>query len=156
MESKIEALLNEKFAEEGFADCFLVDMELSKNNKLEVFIDSDSGMTFAKCQQISRFLEQFIDEGQWLGEQYTLEVSSPGVSRPLKFLRQYQKNINRSITVMRKDGSSQEGKLNAVTDEAITIEAKVVIKEGNKKRAEVASIIIPFAEIKETKVNITF
>jgi ribosome maturation factor RimP len=156
MESKIEALLNEKFAEEEFADCFLVDLELGKNNKLEVFIDSDSGMNFAKCKQISRYLEQFIDEGQWLGEQYTLEVSSPGISRPLKFLRQYQKNINRSITVLRKDGSSQEGKLNAVTDEAITIEAKVVIKEGNKKRAEVLSIIIPFVEIKETKVNITF
>jgi hypothetical protein len=57
---------------------------------------------------------------------------------------------------LRKDGTKQEGKLNAVTGEAITIEAKVVIKEGNKKRAEMASIIIPFAEIKETKVNITF
>jgi len=79
MESKVRKLLTEKFAEEEFADCFLVATELSKKNKLEIFVDSDSGMTFDKCRKLSRYLEEFIDEEQWLGQKYTLEVSSPGM-----------------------------------------------------------------------------
>jgi len=156
MESKVRKLLAEKFKEEEFEDCFLVAVELNKGNKLEIFIDSDSGMSFKKCQQLSRYLEQFIDEEQWLGEKYVLEVSSPGITRPLKFERQYKKNINRTVNVKRKGGSKHEGILIEVTETGIVVEAKMRIKEGKKKRTEIVKTEIPFDDIKETKVKITF
>ena len=156
MESRIKALLEEKFKEEAFADCFLVATSIKKGNKLEVFIDSDSGMTFKKCQQLSRYLEQFIDEEQWLGEKYTLEVSSPGITRPLMFIRQYYKNINRTLTVKLKDGSKKEGVLKTVSDQEITIEEKIKIQKGKKKKTELQLTAIPFNQIKESVVKILF
>lgn len=156
MESKVRQLLAEKFEEEEYADCFLVATELSKKNKLEIFVDSDSGMTFTKCRELSRYLEQFIDEEQWLGEKYTLEVSSPGITRPLKFKRQYEKNIGRSFEIKLKDGSKQEGVLKVVEETGIIIEEKVRIKEGKKRRTEIVATQIPFDNIKEAKVKITF
>jgi len=156
MESKVRKLLEEKFAEEEFADCFLVATELSKKNKLEIFVDSDSGMTFDKCRKLSRYLEEFIDEEQWLGQKYTLEVSSPGITRPLKFERQYRKNIGRTLNIKQKDGSKNEGLLKSVSETGITIEGKVRIKEGKKKRTEIVATEIPFENIKEAKVKITF
>ncbi|HHS95283.1 MAG TPA: ribosome maturation factor, partial [Phaeodactylibacter sp.] len=116
--TKVERLLSEKFKEEAFCDCFLVAVELSKGNKLEVFVDSDSGITFTKCQRLSRYLEKFIDEEQWFGDKYTLEVSSPGIGRPLKFVRQYHKNLQRRVEVKKKDGSKEKGILTSVGDDA--------------------------------------
>ena len=90
IEDRIVELLGAKFEEEEFRDCFLVETKFHGNNKLEVFIDCDNGLTFEKCQKISRYLESFIDEKQWLGEKYVLDVSSPGIGRPLILKRQYQ------------------------------------------------------------------
>ena len=99
IEQKIEDLLSEKFKETDFDDFFIVAIKLHTNNKLEVFIDSDSSLPLSKCQQISRYLESYIDTHQWLGEKYILEVSSPGISRPLTLVRQYKKNIGRKLAV---------------------------------------------------------
>jgi len=99
---QIIALLDKKFEEEDFNDCFLVEAH-HNNSKLELFIDSDSNITFTKCRKISRYLESFIDENGWLGEKYTLDVSSPGITRPLKFKRQYVKNIGRKMEIKLKE-----------------------------------------------------
>lgn len=153
---KIEALLAEKFQEEGFTDCFLVDMNLSASNKLEVFVDSDSGITFKKCQQISRFLEKPIDEEGWLGEKYTLEVSSPGISRPLKFPRQYPKNIGRKLEVKLLEGAKKTGTLTKVEPPLIILEEKIRVKEGKKKVNKIVQHEIPFESIKQARVKVSF
>jgi len=153
---KIEALLAEKFQEEEFTDCFLVDIHLSAGNKLEVFVDSDSGITFKKCQRISRFLEKPIDEEGWLGEKYTLEVSSPGTSRPLKFLRQYPKNIGRKLEVKLLEGATKKGTLTKVEPSLIVLEEKIRVKEGKKKVNKIIQYEIPFESIKQARVKISF
>ncbi len=153
---KIETLLASKFEEEAFNDCFLVDLSIGTNNKVVVFIDSDTSFTFARCQQISRYLESFIDEEGWLGEKYTLEVSSPGTSRPLKFLRQYKKNIGRIVTVTAHDGTETKGKLTSAEEESIVVEYEVKIKEGKKKRIEIIQAEIQLKDIKKTIVKVKF
>lgn len=155
IEEKISSLLEQKFQEEEFLDCFLVEIRLN-HKKLDVFIDADSGITFRKCQQLSRYLESFIDEEGWLGEKYVLEVSSPGIGRPLQLKRQYKKNIGRKLEVSLLEGKKQEGKLIAVNENGITIEYKQRIKEGKKKRTEVVQDNIPFEEINKAIVKITF
>lgn len=156
VEDKIEALLEEKFREEAFTDCFLVDLKLHAHNKLDVFLDSDFGISFEQCQRISRYLEQYLDAEQWLGEKYVLEVSSPGVSRPLKMQRQYPRNIGRKVEVKLKDGEKRTGMLKEVDEGSITLEEKVRIKEGKRKKTEVIETEISFNSIEHTKVKITF
>lgn len=156
MEAKIHDLLEEKFAEEEFADCFLIELKLYPNNKLDVFLDSDTGITLERCRKISRYLEAYLDESGQLGEKYTLEVSSPGVSRPLQLTRQYPKHVGRKLKVKLKDGSELEGVLQTVDEEAITIERKIVEKDGKKKKRLKVSTEIPFADIKETIVQVSF
>ena len=156
IEQKITALLNQKFQEEGFEDCFLVELKYHPNNKLDVFIDSDGPLTFERCQRISRYLESFIDEEGWLGEKYVLEVSSPGITRPLKLKRQYVKNIGRSVKVSFLTHGSKTGVLKAVEDDKIIIEEEVIIKDKKKKRKGVVDVEIPFDNISKAIVQITF
>lgn len=156
VEDKITALLEEKFREDAFSDCFLVDLKLHAHNKLDVFIDSDFGISFEQCHRISRYLEQYLDEEKWLGEKYVLEVSSPGVSRPLKMQRQYPRNIGRKVEVELKDGEKRSGILKEVEEDRILLEEKVRTKEGKRKKTEIVETEISFSSIEHTKVKVTF
>ena len=84
VEDKIKALIDEKMQEELYEDCFFVEMFLKGDKRLEIYLDSDTGITFRQCQRMSRHIEAVLDEEKWLGEKYTLEVSSPGIGKPLK------------------------------------------------------------------------
>lgn len=156
IEAKITDLLEDLFKTEEFSDCFLVEVKLHNNRKLEVFMDSDDGITFDRCQRTSRYLEQYLDEEGWLGEKYVLEVSSPGIGRPLKLQRQYPKNIGRKVEVTLEEGAVKTGTLAEVTETGLVIEEKIVIKEGKRKKREVVKTSIPFAAIKQTVVKVSF
>lgn len=155
IEQKIERLLDEKFEEVEFQDCFLVESKLS-GKLLNVYIDSDSGMTFTKCRKISRYLESFIDEENWLGERYTLEVSSPGIGRPLKFVRQYKRNIGRTAEVSLIDGTKKKGTIISASDELIELESKERIKVGKKKKTVKVTTEILYTQINKTIIKIKF
>ena len=156
MEETITNLLDTFFAsEEDFADCFVVDVNQS-NKRLEVFVDSDSGMTFGKCQRISRYLESYLDEEKPLGEEYILNVSSPGVDRPLKFYRQYLKNVGRTLEVTTTDGDTYTGQLKAATPTEVILEAKRRIQEGKRKKTVVEDITLATDAIKKSIVKISF
>ncbi len=155
--ARIAELLEEKFSsDEAYKDCFTVEIELKPVNRLNVFIDADSGISFDKCQHISRYLESFIDAKGWLGEKYVLEVSSPGLSRPLKFLRQYHKNIGRTLNVSLIDKTQQTGILKAVDEQQIVLEQTVIEKEGKKKVEVKVDTPIPFTQIDKALVKIVF
>ena len=154
---RIDHLLTEKYTtDEAFADCFTVEIELKPGNKLYVFADSDSGMTFEKCQKLSRYLESHIDEGGWLGEKYVLEVSSPGITRPFKFVRQYVKNIGRILDVTLSDKTKAEGLLKSADEEKIVITFEVVEKEGKKKIKKQVETEIPYSNIEKAIVKIAW
>ena len=91
-EEQIIQLLEEFFQESELEDCFVTELNVS-GSKIMVYVDSDTDMGFNKCRTISRYLEKHFDETQVFGEKYTLEVSSPGIGRPLLFKRQYLKNV---------------------------------------------------------------
>ncbi len=150
--------MESKFSEEGFEDCFLVELVFNdKIKKLEVFIDADNGLAFDRCQKVSRYLESYIDEHNILGEKYILEVSSPGISRPLVFLRQYVKNVGRKVEVTMNDGTQIEGTLtHAGPEDNITLEYETKRKEGKKNIKEQIVQTINLADIKKTIVKISF
>lgn len=157
MIEQIEGLLLEKFKEEGYEDFFIVDIKFNAaNKKLEVFIDSDTGVSIGKCAKINRYLQHHIDEAGWLGEKYVLDVSSPGIDQPLKFLRQYKKNVGRKVKVKLLDKSEHKGTLTEVGENSITIAYKVRMKEGKRKKTIEEEQEIAFDNIEKTIVQISF
>ncbi len=149
-------LLQRKFLEPGFSDCFLLEIRARPNNKVEVFLDSDEGITFEKCRLVSRFLEEHIDEAGWLGEKYTLEVSSPGATRPLELPRQFPKHIGRKLKVDLHSGESVKGKLTRAGEEAIVLEVSRTEKAGKKKKKIVEDRELSFENIKQAIVQLSF
>ncbi len=66
---------------------------------LQIFVDTDSGITIGQCADLSRELAARLDELNVLDEPYELEVSSPGIDKPLTMFRQYKKNVGRTFKV---------------------------------------------------------
>ena len=66
---------------------------------IQVFLDTDEGISIAQCAECSRDLAAKLDELNVITEPYELEVSSPGLEKPLKVLRQYKKNVGRRFKV---------------------------------------------------------
>lgn len=125
---------------------YIVDIVIrgERSSKVvEIYVDSDRGITLDECSEISRALSERLDAEDLIPGRYRLDVSSPGLDRPLKLKRQFVKNIGRTCRVKHmKEGKSviTEGTLNAVTEEHIAI-----VK--GKVRTE-----IPFAELKEALI----
>src|SRR5690606_29051280 len=134
-------------------DHFLVEVKLLPHNKIQVFADADTGIKIEKCVRISRALEQVLDTEKWLGEDYTLEVSSPGMDAPLKVLRQFNRRIGREVEVLKHDGVKAEGILTGVDENRLTLETQ---KKINKKEIVTETVSIPFTEIKHTKLKLNF
>ncbi len=113
---------------------------------VEVFIDSEAGITSDVCSAVSREVGQAIDAAREVDGSYRLDVSSPGISRPLRFPWQYRKHIGRRVQVKLQPGqdpAEQTGKLTAVDDSGIVIQSEA-------KREEVR---IPFSALLETSVK---
>src|SRR6185312_11595217 len=85
---------------------FLVEVKSAPGNKITVLLDGDNGITIDNCTSVNKALYKFIEETALFGNNnFSLEVSSFGVDRPLKLLRQYKKNISRTVEVVLNDGS---------------------------------------------------
>jgi ribosome maturation factor RimP len=135
---------------------YLVDVDWSKKvNKLEVFIESDGDLTLGDVQKISRQMEEAIDQQNILGEAYRLDVSSPGIDRPLKLKRQYAKNVGRIVMIELQDGNSLVGKLNLVGEKHLSLSPEIPGHKNRKPTYEEA-INIAWEEIKQTIVQIRF
>ncbi len=91
---------------------------------VEVYADSDKGISLEECSVISRELSTVMDEKDLIQGRYRLDVSSPGLDRPLRLHRQYIKNVGRNCKVhLKKDDSKtvKEGKLEKVDEHSITV-----------------------------------
>ncbi len=135
---------------------FLVDVNVkgkSGNQKILVFIDGDNGVDVDECSKISKKLSNELDEKDILEGKYLIEVSSPGVDRPLKSIRQYPKHIGREFELITKDNKKFQGKLLGVDDEEIEISIK---SSKIKKELNSQSLKLQFNNIEEAKVIIRF
>ena len=122
---------------------FLVDIELKKGNLISVTVDGDKGISIDECVKISRLIESGLNRDE---EDFELRVSSPGIDKPFKLVRQYRKYIDREIGVWLNDDRHFEGVLKLLDENEITLQ----IKPG-KKDKEVLTQTILFSEIKEAK-----
>lgn len=130
---------------------FLVDITVSDSKirkKIVIFVDTELGIQIDECSNISRELGEVIEDQ--ISTAFTLEVSSPGADAPLRFEKQYSKHIGRTLKVTTTKEESLEGELIEKTDN------KIIIQPKKKKKETFEPIEIPFEEIKEAKVVISF
>lgn len=132
----------------GGTDKFLVDVEVSKGNVIDVYVDGDDGLSINECAKISRFIESNFDRDL---EDFELRVSSPGLDKPFKLRRQYEKYIDRDIMVVLTDGTKVKGRLKELADDVLTMECA-----GDKKKKEVVVREFSFSDIKMGKPVISF
>ncbi len=148
----IKELLSKKFDEKEFQSLFLIDVTAhEKSSFIRVYIDGDQGVKFSDCQHISRYLESYLDESGDLSDNYTLEVSSPGVKRPLEKIRQYPQHIGRTLKVTFEDGTNKTLKLLGVEQNELIFESL-----PSKEKKEIKEIKTSFDNIKEAVVKISF
>lgn len=130
------------------SDYFIVDLEISKDDKnIFIYLDGDNGIDINTCAKLSRNISEEIETKDILKSAYILQVSSPGIERPLRFKRQYKKNIGRNLNVVLKDGSIVQGKLIFLDDEQIILKL-------NKKEKDLTERTIEFSNIEKTNVLI--
>jgi ribosome maturation factor RimP len=146
---KIQILLEEVLSD----DMFIVDITVGTGNSISVSVDSDAGISVGECVQISRHIESSLDREV---EDFSLEVSSPGLTLPLKVLRQYIKNIGREVEAVTKSGEKQKGILKSANTEGFELEFLAKGRVDGKKVEETKTLTYSFDQMKTVKIVISF
>jgi ribosome maturation factor RimP len=147
----------EKAALESLKDesYFIVDVlvkGLTSKAKILVLLDNDNGVNIDECAALSRAIGMKMELEEVFDDPFVLEVSSPGLDHPLKFKRQYQKNIGRELKFTLLDGTIEKGKLIEVGEESIKFEKE--IKEKKKTTTELVEMA--FDSIDKANVLVSF
>ena len=135
---------------------FLVDIEVSGDNRIVVEVDSREGsVKIDDCVAINRAVEASFDRDV---EDYELEVGSAGLTSPFKVKAQYEKNLGNEVEVLTNDGRKLKGVLSAVDDDTFTIKVTKKVKpEGAKRPVMVEEDeTINYNETKYTRYLIQF
>ena len=153
---KISEILLPKLLEENL---FLVEVKVLQNKRVQIFVDGLENVTINQCASISRFIEPFLDKGGVVPADYQLEVSSPGMSNPLKVPMQYKKRLGRTLEIILNNGVKFEAILKNADENSITVE-KVIAEKNNKKKKEPIetpeNMELKFEEIKSAVLQIKF
>lgn len=148
----VKDLLNKALDEKE--SLFLIDFEMKADNQILVIIDGDQGVSVNDCIDVSRAIEHNLDREE---EDFSLEVTSAGVSAPLLIPRQFKKNIGRKLAVKTKD-EAIEANLEDANEEEITLhwKAREPKPVGKGKVTVKKEAVIAYSDIVEAKVMITF
>ena len=112
-------------------------------------VDGDASLNLDQVTSVSRIISELLDEAAFMGETpFTLEVTSPGVDRPLTQPRHFAKNVDRLLKIIKLDGSEVTGRILSNTDLDVTL--IVSVKKETTEQA------VPLAEIKRAVVEIEF
>jgi len=117
-----------------------------RNRVIEIFIDGEDNLSADDCARISKEINQVIEEKELIDSAYRLDVSTPGVDRPLKYLKQYKKHINRKFEVRYKSGENK----NSITAKLVNIEEDNLYFYSSREQ------VIKFEDIIKAKVLVSF
>ncbi len=133
---------------------FLIDLKITDSFKIIVNIDGDNGVALQDCIDISRAIENNLDREE---QDFSLEVASVGVGSPLKMVRQFKKNVGRTL-IVKLETETIEAELVEANDNFIILswKAREAKKLGKGKETVQKRQEIPYTEIKEAIVTVTF
>jgi len=112
---------------------------------LRLFIDCETGITVDHCADVSREVSDFLDVEDLIEHQYNLEVSSPGLERPLKTVRDYERFIGRKAKIKLRESVDGEkvyvGEIQSVQGESVELAVK-----------DKGAVILPFEHIRKARL----
>ncbi|MBE5906825.1 MAG: ribosome maturation factor RimP [Lachnospiraceae bacterium] len=142
-ERRTEELLTPIMDEHHFE---LVDVEYVKeggNYYLRAYIDKEGGINVDDCEVVSRALSDLLDKEDFISEAYILEVSSPGLGRPLKKEKDYMRSMGKELEIRTYRAIDKQkeffGYLKAYDEKTVTIETEED-KELTFEKSEIALI----------------
>lgn len=149
---KVNKLLIESLSEKP--ELFLIDFTITDAFKIIVAIDGDNGVALQDCIDLSRLVESNLDREE---QDFSLEVASVGVGSPLKLVRQYKKNVGRTL-IVKTATENLEAELVEANDDFVILswKAREPKKIGKGKETVQKRLEIPYSDIKEAIVTVTF
>ncbi|MDR1877900.1 MAG: ribosome assembly cofactor RimP [Flavobacteriaceae bacterium] len=136
-------------------DLFLIAGKVFPDNKIEVIIDGDNGVSIQDCLDCSRAVENNLDREE---EDFELSVYSAGISSPLQLPRQYKKNIGRDLKIMTEEGTEISGTITDTDEEGVTLtwkERRPKEKGKGKVTVELKEQV-PYKNIRKAIISIKF
>ena len=136
-------------------DYFLVDVQITENNRIVIDIDHPVGVWVDDCADLSRHIEKKLSKDV---EDYELEVGSAGIGQPFKVERQYLNHIGKEVEVLDNSGKKYKGLLSAFKNGKLTLTVKEKVLPDGKKRPILVNkdLIFDVNDIKYTKYVINF
>ena len=124
---RVLALLEPVVAGAGFDLEDLTVSAAGKRSVVRVLVDKDGGVTLDDVADVSRLVSEALDAADeqdptLLGTSYVLEVSSPGVDRPLTEPRHWRRNVGRLVVATLRDGATAEGRVTAADEAGVTLD----------------------------------
>ncbi|MCI6500538.1 MAG: ribosome assembly cofactor RimP [Prevotella sp.] len=134
---------------------FLVDVEISPDDRIVVEIDHADGVWIEDCVELSRYIEDRLDRDE---EDYELEVGSAGLGQPFKVPQQYVNFIGKNVEVLDSDGKKVKGVLKSVDGNDFTVTVAEKVKQEGKKRPVLTDVDHTYQmdKVKYTKYLISF
>ena len=149
LKDQISELITPALQQVGY---FLEDVNIvspGQHRIVTVIVDGESGLNLDQVTVASKLVSELLDEAPFMGETpFTLEVTSPGIDRPLTLPRHFAKNVDRLLKVTKNDGVVVTGRIRSNTEIAVTLEVA--------EKKEVKEITVALADIKRATVEIEF
>jgi len=131
---------------------FIVDVNISANNSIEVLFDKENGVHIEDCLSISRYIHSEFDRDV---EDYSLTVCSPGLTNAFKVREQYFKNKGKEVVIKKNDGKRISAVLRDIlSNDDLILDVRKKVK--NTKNYTIQEVVVSLKEIKETKLKINF
>ena len=149
LKDQISELITPALHQAGY---FLEDINVvspGNHRIVTVIVDGESALNLDQVTVASKLVSELIDEAAFMGETpFTLEVTSPGIDRPLTLPRHFAKNVTRLVKITKNDGEVVTGRItaNSETDVTLTVVEKKTTSE----------IVVELAAIKRAVVEIEF
>lgn len=128
----------------------IVDIELAGNARrtvVRIFLDKPGGVTLEDCTRFSRALSAVLDVEEPIRTQYVLEVSSPGLDRPLKSKKDFNRSVGKLVRIVTREKIDGEsfliGRIQAVDEDTVA-----VLVDGSRE------VSIPFEQISKARLEI--
>ncbi len=147
---KLRELINTDAAEHGL---FVVHYTVSPTGLFRFYLDSEEALSMGVLTEFTRHISRTIDDGEFGEHPFTFEISSPGATEPLRDIRQFRKHIGRSLKIETEE-QTYKGEFTAFENEILTIQNEV--KEKGKKKINLEEVQIPFDQIKEATIILSF
>ena len=149
LKDQISELVTPAVSDQGF---YLEDVHVATpgiHRIVTCIVDGDASLNLDQVTTVSRVISELLDEAAFMGETpFTLEVTSPGVDRPLTQPRHFAKNIDRLLKIIKLDGSEVTGRILSNTDHDVTLTVTV--------KKETIEQTVSLSEIKRAVVEIEF